>query len=166
MALRRLLILLLIGLVAGCGFHLRGSTPLPPGMAVTYLQGAEGSALRFELESTLIASGVALAPQRGDGIALLTLQREKLSSRVIALDSQGRASGRTLTLQLRFSMVDGDGRQLAMNEPLRVERDFTFDPDEVLAGGEWESRLRREMYRQAAQQIVRRLRALGRAPQS
>lgn len=159
---RYLYLALLLLVLSGCGFHLRGAVVLPENMARTYIVAGKGSALGYELENMLTAAGGEVVHERAQATAILTLHEERLSSRVLTLDTQGRASGRVLTLLASFSVVDGEGRVVAEQEGVRIERDFSFDPDNVLAQGGEESLLQDEMRRLAAQQILRRTRALSR----
>jgi LPS-assembly lipoprotein len=159
---RYLTIALLLLLLSGCGFHLRGSVVLPPTMARTHIVAERAAALGYELEGILTAAGGEVVRERAQATAILTLHEERLSSRVLTLDAQGRASGQVLTLLASFSMVDGAGAVVAEREGVRIEREFIFDPDNVLAQGGETAQLHGEMRRQAAQQILRRVRALSR----
>jgi LPS-assembly lipoprotein len=159
---RTLYLVLLLLVLSGCGFHLRGTVVLPENMARTYIAAGNSSALGYELENMLTAAGGVVVHERAEATAILTLHEERLSSRVLTLDAQGRTSGRVLTLLASFSMVDAQGRVVAEHEGVRIERDFSFDPDNVLAQGGEESLLQEEMRRLAAQQILRRTRALSR----
>jgi LPS-assembly lipoprotein len=153
---------LLLLLLSGCGFHLRGSVELPQAMARSYIVADKSSALGLELENTLRAAGGEVVRTRAEATAVLTLHEERLGSRVLTLDAQGRASGLVLTLLASFSLVDGAGALLVDREGVRIEREYSFDPDNVLAQGGEASVLHEEMRRQAAAQILRRVRALSR----
>jgi LPS-assembly lipoprotein len=153
---------LLLLLLSGCGFHLRGSVELPQAMARSYIVADKSSALGLELENMLRAAGGEVVRTRAEATAVLTLHEERLGSRVLTLDAQGRASGLVLTLLASFSLVDGAGALLVEREGVRIEREYSFDPDNVLAQGGEASLLQEEMRRQAAAQILRRVRALSR----
>lgn len=159
---RHLVFALLLLLLSGCGFHLRGSVELPQAMARSYIVADKSSALGLELENTLRAAGGEVVRTRAEATAVLTLHEERLGSRVLTLDTQGRASGLVLTLLASFSLVDGAGALLVDREGVRIEREYSFDPDNVLAQGGEASVLHEEMRRQAAAQILRRVRALSR----
>ena len=159
---RHLVFALLLLLLSGCGFHLRGSVELPQAMARSYIVADKSSALGLELENMLRAAGGEVVRTRAEATAVLTLHEERLGSRVLTLDAQGRASGLVLTLLASFSLVDGAGALLVEREGVRIEREYSFDPDNVLAQGGEASLLQEEMRRQAAAQILRRVRALSR----
>ncbi|MCW8918036.1 MAG: LPS assembly lipoprotein LptE [Gammaproteobacteria bacterium] len=159
---RYLAFVLLFLLLSGCGFHLRGSVVLPQVMARTHIVAERAVALGYELEGMLRAAGGEVVRERAEATAVLTLHEERLGSRVLTLDAQGRASGQLLTLLASYSLVDGAGVPLVEGEGVRIEREYSFDPDNVLAQGGETAQLHEEMRRQAAQQILRRVRALSR----
>jgi len=64
--MRALAVLALALLLAGCGFHLRGSGGLPDGMAVTYIQGIKPwSRLHGNFRDALEGHGVLVYPEAG-----------------------------------------------------------------------------------------------------
>lgn len=162
--LRFLLVLACISLLSGCGFHLRGAVALPEVMARTYVEGGAGSDLYYELENALVNAGAEVVESTEAASAVLILHKQRLERRVLSVDSQGRAAEYELTLQLAFSLKDSKGLILADNERLSVVRDYSFDPDNVLAKGDEEAALRREMNRFAVSQMMRRLQSLARQP--
>lgn len=159
---RRTLLLLLLPLLGGCGFHLRGAVMLPQSMSNTVIVGADGSELYYEIENALRNSGGNVAQSMDATTSVLLINGQSISRRVLSVDSQGRDAEYELTLKLIFSLRDPSGRQIADKEKVTVNRDFSFDPDNVLAKGEEETALRSEMLRQGVAQMMRRLEALSR----
>ena len=160
MLFRRLLVVVLSLLLGACGFHLRGTEPLPEVMGKTQLVAPAGSPLRYELEGLLRSSGAQVVEQQSDASAVLTLHTDEVRRRILSVDTLGRASEYVLTLSVKYSLkvvADESPAQLLSS---RVERDFRVDPDNVLGQGAEQAIVEREMRRIAAQQILRRLRAL------
>ncbi len=164
MGWRHLLSVALILFVSSCGFHLRGVVPLPEVMAKTKLVVPAGSSLRYELESLLLSAGGEVVDEESDATAVLNVASASIRSRTLSVDALGRASEYALTLSVKYSLSGSDGKVLAKNLSSRVERDFRFDPDNVLAKGAEQEMVQQEMYRVAAQQMLRRLRTLGMVP--
>ncbi len=158
MGLRLLLLIAVVGAFSGCGFHLRGAEQSVPGLKQVYLDLSPSSPLYYELESLLLAAGTEVVESRLATELSLVVKRTKISSRTLSLDSQGRASEYGLILVVHYSLQTVDGR--IVDEPLstRVERDYRFDPDNVLAQEAERELVEQEMYRRAAQQMMRRLR--------
>jgi len=157
--LRSLLVALVIVTLTGCGFHLRGAQPLPEAMARTQVVAPGGSALRYELEAQLRGAGGEVVDAAGGESAVLTLHGEKMRSRILSLDTLGRAREYALTLSVAYSLIAADGTVLVPTQNALVERDWRVDPDSVLAQAGEREVIEREMRQAAAQQILRRLRA-------
>lgn len=166
MALRRLLTVFLLLLVGSCGFHLRGEVALPEVMARTQLVAPAGSLLRYELENLLLSAGGVVTEEKSGATAVLSLHSERLLSRVLSVDTLGRAREYSLTLTVKYSLQQVGGKVLAQQLSSRVERDFRFDPDNVLAQRGEQEVVQQEMRRVAAQQILRRLSMLSRVSET
>jgi LPS-assembly lipoprotein len=151
-------------LLNGCGFHLRGPVALPEVMHKTYISGGEGSELYYAVENELENAGARVVDSAASASAVLSLQSQRFDRRVISVDTQGRAAEYELSLQVAFSLRDSAGRHIADNEQVSVIRDFSFNPDSVLAKDHEEAALRSEMMRYAVAQMMRRLQALTRQP--
>jgi LPS-assembly lipoprotein len=143
---------------AGCGFHLRGSggALLPPTLAT----------LRVVMTGTTINQPLAVAVREavtqagakvvesGD-VPTLSLLEERIESQVAAVrTTTGKASEYTLRYAVSFRL---DGTQLVPVQTIRLQRDYSFDPNNIIAKEQEERDLQRDLRRDAAQQIVRRL---------
>ncbi len=155
-------LLLVVLLLSGCGFHLRGAVVLPQSMNNTLIVGASGSELYYEIENALRNAGGEVAQNMDATTSVLTIHGQGINRKVLSVDSQGRDAEYELELRLIFSLRDPQGQLLADRETIRVNRDFSFDPDNVLAKSEEEASLRSEMLRQGVEQMMRRLQALSR----
>ncbi|MEN8168784.1 MAG: LPS assembly lipoprotein LptE [Pseudomonadota bacterium] len=166
MVLRYLLTAGLLLLLGSCGFHLRGAEPLPEVMGKTTIVVPAGSALRYELESLLLSAGAEVVDEKSDATALLTVHSDHVRSRILSVDALGRAREYALSLTVKYSLNAAGGEILAQQLSSRVERDYHFDPDSVLAQGGEREMVEQEMRRVAAQQILRRLRTITFSPGS
>ncbi len=156
--------LIFLLLLSGCGFHLRNAVPLPQSMSNTVIVGTSRSELYYEVENALRNAGGVVAPEVDATTSVLTLHSQNVRRRVLSVDSQGRDAEYELVLNLVYSLRDAAGRVIADKETVKVNRDFSFDPDNVLAKSEEEASLRSEMLRQGVVQMMRRLSALARQP--
>ncbi len=157
-------LLLVALLLSGCGFHLRGAIVLPQSMNNTVIVGAERSELYYEVENALRNAGGVVAQSVDATTSVLTLHSQAINRRVLSVDSQGRDAEYELEMKLVFSLRDAAGRVVADKERVTVNRDFSFDPDNVLSKSEEEASLRSEMLRQGVGQMMQRLSALSRQP--
>ncbi len=87
----------------------------------------------------------------------LALFAEHTDSQVLSIGTTGRVSGYMLKYEVSFRLTDPKGRELLASQTVRLIRDYTFDPLNVLAKELEEQDLKRTMQRDAVQQILRRL---------
>jgi len=144
---------------AGCGFQMRGGTELPDTIRTVHVQGPSVSFENaFEL---LVESGGADVVKTAEGAdAVFKVTREHFDRRVLSVDAQtGKAREYELSYTIDFSMTGTGGETYLAPQSVTLVRDFVFDPDAVLGMSREEAVLQEEMRRDAAQQILWRLRA-------
>lgn len=157
------IVVVLSGLVAGCGFQLRGAANLPEVMSTTWVNVPDPSgAFARELELLLRGNGVTLAEGPGEGIAELRIMRERITRRALTISGDARVREFELVFDLRFSLVGDAGDVLLGPESLRQERDFQFDEQAILGATTEEELLREDLRRSMAAALIRRLEAFGR----
>jgi LPS-assembly lipoprotein len=150
---------LAVHVLGGCGFHLRGT--------------GDGAALPASLEAVRVVSATQLAndpftvavraalTQAGASVVdapeapAVVLLGEQTETRVASVSTAtAKASGYILLYSAGFRL---DGPRPMAAQTIRLQRTYTFDPTQVLAREQQERELLRDMRRDAAQQIVRRL---------
>lgn len=87
----------------------------------------------------------------------LILYNEQSENKVLSVTSAGKVDEYLLKYEISFRLVDYKGRLLTRPQTIRVQRDHQFDRLNVLAKEREEQELRRDMQRDAVQQILRRL---------
>ncbi|MDP2828711.1 MAG: LPS assembly lipoprotein LptE [Sulfuricellaceae bacterium] len=159
---RRILFILLVLLLGGCGFQLRGSAIMP--FESLFIESAGVSAgtelhraLREGSEVRLLAS----PPEAETVLQLFGEQREK---RILSLNTSGKVSEYMLLYRLSFRLRDGKGVEWAPAQTLELRRDYTFSDAQVLAKEQEELLLYREMQTDAVRQLMRRLSAMKQLP--
>lgn len=148
--MRTILIPILL-LLTACGFHLRGSQPLP----VTELavrDAVPATDIYPELGRALLAVGVEI---NDSAPLVLQLQGETFGKRVLSVTTAGRAREFGLRYVLHFSLKNEDGSVRLENESVEASRDLQFDEAAVLAAAGEEAALRTEMRRDAVDQLLR-----------
>ncbi len=151
--------ILLSVLVSACGFQLRGSVELPPMLRVTLLQSGNpwtgiAAALRIELES----AGSRITTDAGEATAILTLVSERSLQRVLSVGRSGKASEYELYEEVTFALRDSEGRELLKPQTLSQTRDMVFDENQLLGKVSETDKLREQMRRSLARQIITRIR--------
>lgn len=158
---RLTLILLLLGLMSGCGFKLRGSNDQTLGNALPeiYLEGVKTD-LGFgsELVRVLAADGVEVLPKGFRQLPELSIDPVKKQRQVLSVDADIRAREYALISELKFALKQPGELEVPKKQVIRVRRDLVVDPNQVLGSDQEETRLRRDMERELAQLVVLRLR--------
>ena len=152
--MRYLLILMLL-LLASCGFHLRGTVELPPALSeIAVRDGATDIAP--DLRSALKNAGALVADSAS---MVLRLSAEQYGKRVLSVDSLGRAQEYSLSYTVKFSLKDEgkNGATWISEVTVTQVRDLRFDATAVLGVSSEEEQLKAEMRRDAVSQILRQL---------
>lgn len=143
-------------LVAGCGFHLRGSNLQLPFRSV-YVQGGKGP-LQLQLRRTLAGYvTVAETPTAAEAVVHVLSERQEQAS--VVMSTSGKVREVQLRQHVEFSLVNSAGQALIESTPLRVVRDVSYNESEALSKEAEFEQMYRDMRNDAVQQIIRRLAA-------
>lgn len=157
LGLRGLVCVLLLAILAACGFRLKGVTPLP--FDTLYTNIAENSAFGAELRRLIVATSpntrfvddVTQAQARLNQISLHRTMRE------ISISPEGLVEEYELNLEFVFSLTDAQGRTLLPPTTLRATREIPYDPSAIQAKQGEIGAVFQEMQRSLIDRIVRRL---------
>lgn len=152
---------LLFVVIAGCGFHLRGSASLPDSLKPMYIQGVNiQRGIGLELKRSLVANGVKIMPDYQAGTAVLTVLDNTFERRVLSVGSDAKVSEYQIYATLRYKLADKEGQVVIQSDRVEAVRDYQFDQNKVLAANQEESELRRALNEQLVQSLLRRLSVL------
>ena len=147
--------------LGGCGFHLRGSANLP--WDTLYVDLPDNNALGAELRRNLRAgTSTRIVERRGDAQAILQANAESRGKTILSLNSNGAVREFRLKYQFAYRIIDKDGKDIGPPSDLLIERDYSFNDNQVLAKESEEALLYRDMQTDMVQQIMRRLSAATR----
>lgn len=157
-----LIALAISAVLAGCGFQLRGlgTYQMPASLSTMRVTVAGSQAandpLRLAMEDALrVQAGVSIV-QTADAPTLV-ITHENVDSQTLSVDASGKVAEYLLRYEIGFAVADAAGGELAAPQTLRLQRDYRFNPLNVLAKEQEEANLKRELRRDALSQIVRRL---------
>jgi LPS-assembly lipoprotein len=159
----------LLVLLGGCGFKLRGQAQLPPELAVTYLKayrppGAQPGDLPAALERSLVANGVKVTAEPQSATATLEILQEAVRSRALAAGSRestakGEIREYALQFDVTYQVTLADGKKLIPPQTLSASRNMLYDESKVLGRAAGEEILIRDMVNDIARSIILRLQA-------
>ena len=146
-------------LLNGCGFHLRGAIVLPESLSTVSIQGTtEYSELGRVLYRSLRRAGVSIVPE-DEAVLHLQILRNEIQRRVLSVDANGKANEYELKHLLRYTATDRQGAPVLREQDISTTRTYRFDPNSLLAKGDEEQTLRKDIIRSSAQQMLRQLSA-------
>jgi LPS-assembly lipoprotein len=148
---------LVLGLLTGCGFHLRGNLAFDfSSIAITPYPG---SAVAQELRRSLGSAVNVLKPhdpltQAQLVMNVLSEQREKT---VVGVNASGQVREFQLRNRVKFSLTTPQGREIWAENEILQQRDISYNESAALAKEAEEILLYRDMQTDIVQQIMRRL---------
>ncbi len=149
----------LVLLIAGCGFHLRGSqgdfAALPP--VLVKGDGAAGA----ELKRALRSGGTSVVEDAAQARLVVTIVNERRDRRASAVGSAGRVQEYELNYVVRFRVNDPAGAELSPEQSVAVQRVYSFDSTDVNAKSNEEDDLYRGMVFDVVRQILIRVQAIN-----
>ncbi|MFZ1639990.1 MAG: LPS assembly lipoprotein LptE [Candidatus Contendobacter sp.] len=157
--------LLLVLLLAGCGFQLRGQAQLPPELAVIYVQsqqaiGMPPGILSRKLPLLLASNGVTVTRDPAQATATITILREGSGRRAVAADRFDIKRVYWLVYSVAYQVTLANGKTLIAEEGLSANRALLFDENRVLGFEAAQESLVDSMADDLAWQIIRRLQAI------
>jgi LPS-assembly lipoprotein len=151
----RILLLLWITALAGCGFHLRGQQSYP----FNSLAVPANSVLASEIKRAVAASSdVPVQDEAASADAVLHILRENSEKVILSLNSQGRVREYQLRYLVSYRVTRTQGGEYLPPATVILTRDMTFN-DQVLSKEGEEAMLYREMRTDFVQQLMRRMAA-------
>lgn len=148
---------LLACLLAACGFHMKGTTPLP--FDTLYTNISENDAFGMHLRRVILAASPQLrfVERPKDAQAILTQLSMKENMRDIAIGPDGLVEEYELNLLYSFQLTDAQGNLLLPPTTLEARREVPYDSSALAAKQGEISNLFLDMRRSLADRIVRRL---------
>jgi LPS-assembly lipoprotein len=121
------------GMLAGCGFHLRGSASLPPSMAVTYIKSAEPfSTLVDDFAAALKIHDVQVTQERSEATAVLNILDNSVKIGVLSVNTSGKVLEYEIKQTISFSVVTAGNETLVPKQTVTMNRDYIFSSTDVL----------------------------------
>jgi LPS-assembly lipoprotein len=125
---------LLAGVLAGCGFHLQGSAPLPRSFALVRIETSDTeSDFYFGLRKALRAAGTRIDEEGHDpSVTIIHVLSDSTAQRVLSVSALNVPIEYELSYSLKFS-VTSNGRDLIPAESHVLVRDYNFSENQLLA---------------------------------
>ena len=160
---RLLLSVLMLAIVVGCGFKLRGAISVNLPFKTVYVSGVpDTSPFAQVLKAQLRANGIGVVPDEYKDRAevILRVLGDQQMKTVLAINPSGLAREYRLSYRLGFKVESGSGIELYPATTIDLTRDISFNPQtaqEVLSKEQEDAMLIRDMQNDAAIQVLQRL---------
>lgn len=159
---RIFLYMIILSLVSGCGFHLRGSQGV--GLSIERIHvsaiDAYGDFVR-ELKRSLQYGDTEVVDASGDAPFSLRVMEENTTRRAVATTSDITVSEYELRMEVEFELLGTGGQSLIEPTELVAERIYVFDRTSLVGSSEEEELLKEEMRRDLARQMIQRVNAVA-----
>jgi LPS-assembly lipoprotein len=159
---RGLLILAVLALAA-CGFHLRGEITLAPNLKRVYVSSSDPyGPLKRNVEGALKRAGATIEAAPGPDIAAIKMTGVGVSTVVGSVGANARVNEFNMVYHVDLEVSDSAGKTVLEKQPIEQTRSFTFDQTQAVGTGAEQDQIRREMERDMAQAVTRRIDSLER----
>ena len=145
----------LIYLLGGCGFQLRGNVDLPESVKLVEITALTSNGLEFResLKKGFEFIGVRVTAAGEKAPLRLNIIDAIQSSRTATLSSGLRTGENELSTQIEFELVDGGGEPIIAAKKLTSTKTYVFDVDNIVGSREEEKILYQDMRAELVQQI-------------
>jgi len=156
--LRVWIVVVLLAALGGCGFK----PVVPPAVPYqsVYVVAPDFSSFGAQLKRYVESSGKQRLAQNPEGAqAVLEILNERQEKQILSLNTAGKVAEFLLRYQVTFRLRDKDNRDLIAPSTIALERDVTFNDNEVLGSENEDTFLYNAMRNEAIQQILVRMSA-------
>src|SRR4051812_8473193 len=162
--LRVALVLAAVASVSACGFHLRHSAALPPGMKKIHLAVASGGKLERELSRSLENSNVEGVDKPGIDVAELAVTSNAFRTDSLTVSGTARVTEYAVRYHVDFNVKAGDGTIIIPSQSVDMSREFSYDATNTIGTASQTEELQRSLIGDMVQSILFRLQAAGAHP--
>jgi LPS-assembly lipoprotein len=150
-------------LLSACGFQLRDALTLPPDLGPVRVTAADPySALLQSLTQSLQRAGATIAADGATDAANLQILSENWATTPISVDQFGRAQEFSLRYAVVFKLDRADGSALVPQQAIELSRDYVAPPVDSIGRSSEAELLARELRREMAASVLRRVDAVSR----
>ncbi|SFW60225.1 LPS-assembly lipoprotein LptE [Luteibacter sp. UNCMF366Tsu5.1] len=153
-----------VALVSACGFHLRHSAALPPGMKKIHLTVSGGGRLERELTRALENSDVTVVDKPAVDAAELAITSNTFRTDSLTVSGTARVTEYAVRYHVDFNAKASDGTVIIAPQSVDMSREFSYDATNTIGTASQTEELQRSLIGDMVQAILFRLQAAGAHP--
>ncbi|WP_223296749.1 LPS-assembly lipoprotein LptE [Thiorhodovibrio frisius] len=145
-------------LISGCGFQLRGALDIPSEYSPVFIQS--GGPVGTAMEERLQGGGLSMTQVAAQAGLIVRVLGQQRSSRVVAVDSSGKALAYEQVYTVTFDALGAQGQVLLPPQSMSAARTFDDNPDVAVLGKQLESEIiYQDLVSDVAERVLLRVRA-------
>lgn len=145
-------------LLSACGFHLRGSLNVPPGLSPLYVDSQDPISLfTKELKQELMINKVALTENSKDAAAILKILRTDDGQQLISSSTTSQVNTYAVSFTVTFEVLGKDGQVLLPASSVSSSQNVTISSNQILAGTSEQQQITPQLHRSAISLMFNRL---------
>ncbi len=160
--MRGVVLVLISGLLIGCGFHLRGSS-IEADVASAYVRAAPSVTIAGDLTRQLQQAGVKMLDSAVGAAVVIDLLDQQGSDHTVSYTNRATTAESEIGLQVRFKITGARNEVLIDDRWARATRTYLVDTNNLVGSNQQQQVLSGELAGDITQQIVRSLNAATRA---
>jgi LPS-assembly lipoprotein len=158
---RNVLTIILLLLVTGCGFQLRGKAQLPPQMSRTQMViDDEYSMFARRVKVLLEQGGVQFVPSE-QATAVLEIPQNEVLTEVLTIGDNARVREYRISHTIQFRLLAADGSEIIPLQTIRQAREISFDEQRILAVSREQEYVKQDLANTVSRLLVSRLELAG-----
>jgi LPS-assembly lipoprotein len=147
--------------LAGCGFHLRGSAALPPGMQRVHLTVGGAGDFQRKLARALLASNVTLEDKSGPGIAELHVPAQNFTVQSLTINGVAQVTEFAVRFHVVFTATNPEGKVIVPDQAIDLQREFSYDASQPVGTQSQMEQIQGSLIDDAIQALLFRLQAVA-----
>lgn len=147
-------------MLTACGFHVRGSTNVPPEIARTYISAVDRHSLFYrQLRLELSAAGIELVDSPADATAIFNILGDVTDQRVLSVSARNVPREYEVYYIVTFSVTSG--RETMIEPRTQTQRrTYNWDETKVLGKAREEQELRNALVEDLVRIVLIQLAAI------
>jgi LPS-assembly lipoprotein len=153
-----------VALLAGCGFHLRQTASLPPGMKKIHLTVSGGGKLDRDLRRALENSDATVVDEPAPDAAELAITSNTFRTDSLTVSGTARVTEYAVRYHVDFNAKAADGTVIVPSQGIDMSREFSYDATNTIGTASQTEELQRSLIGDMVQAILFRLEAAAQHP--